>query len=140
MQIDIPGVMPIWDHNVDEVPPWFVMPLACTLTVNGDRVEWAFETSITVTQCIAALHREGMVHRDIKPNNILVLNGKVVVSDFGLARIDDDDVLTRTGEAVGSFGYVAPECVGHSNTPPFTCDVYALAKTAWVLFTGAQVT
>jgi serine/threonine protein kinase len=138
MELGISGVMPILDHNADEIQPWFVMPVASALEPAEDRFGWALEISITVAQCLAALHKEGMVHRDIKPNNILFLDGKVVLSDFGLARIKDDDVLTKTGEAVGSFGYTAPECVSHSDEPQFKCDVYALAKTSWVLFTGAK--
>jgi serine/threonine protein kinase len=138
-KLGIAGVMPILDHGTaDSEEPWFVMPLARNLEPSGDRLVWALETMITVTQCIAELHTEGMVHRDIKPNNLLVLNGKVVVSDFGLARITDDDDFTKTGEGVGSFGYIAPESVGHSDEPQFKRDVYALAKTAWVLFSGAS--
>jgi hypothetical protein len=79
------------------------------------------------------------VHRDIKPSNLLVLkDGSIVLSDFGLARDENDYTITTTGEVVGSFGYVAPECKGHSAMPPFMCDVYALAKTAWVLISGER--
>lgn len=137
-KLGISGVMPILDYDEKAEPPWFVMPLAHSLEPGENRLEWALETMITITRCIADLHKEGMVHRDIKPNNILVLDGAVVVSDFGLARVADDVPSTKTGEAVGSFGYTAPECVGHSDEPQFKCDVYALAKTAWVLFTGKE--
>lgn len=138
MQMGITGVMPICDYNADGEQPWFVMPLAHRLQPREDRTNWAVETMITIAQTIANLHAEGMVHRDIKPNNILVLDDKVVVSDFGLAQTADDDILTNTGEGVGSQGYIAPECVGHSDEPQFKGDVYALAKTAWVLLTGAK--
>lgn len=136
-QLGIDGVMPILDYNAEVDPLWFVMPLARKLNPDENRFIWGLETSIAVSKCIADLHGIGMVHRDIKPNNILVLNGKIVVSDFGLALVSDDEPLTKTGEGVGSFGYMAPECVGHSDEPQFKCDVYALSKTVWVFFTGA---
>lgn len=133
------GVMPIYESGVtDENQPWFAMPLATPLNPKGNRVEWAYKVVLTVAECVANLHTEGMVHRDIKPSNILELDDKVVLSDFGLARETEDFTLTTTGEIVGSFGYVAPECKGHADEPQFKCDVYALAKTAWVLFTGER--
>jgi serine/threonine protein kinase len=137
-KMGIAGVMPIVDYDAEHEPPWFVMPLASRLSPTGDQIEWALTTMISVSECVAQLHKEGMVHRDIKPSNLLVLDGSVVISDFGLARIIGDEINTRTGEGVGSFGYIAPECVGPSDEPQFKCDVYALAKTAWALFMGAN--
>jgi serine/threonine protein kinase len=138
-KMGIKGVMPILDYDADAEQPWFVMPLAIKLEASGDRTQWAMDTMVKVSQHVADLHQEGIVHRDLKPNNILLLDGEVILSDFGLARFAEDSVLTKTGEGVGSFGFTGPECVGHSDEPPFKCDVYALAKTAWALFSGQQI-
>lgn len=134
---DVSGVMPILCEGLDDpTDPWFAMPLAEKLTPTADRLQWAIATMTDVSKTIAALHGQGIVHRDIKPNNLLVLDGVVVVSDFGLAHTVDDETITQTGEAVGSFGYTAPESVGHSDEPQFKRDVYALGKTTWVLVSG----
>ncbi|MGE0728514.1 MAG: serine/threonine-protein kinase [Acidimicrobiia bacterium] len=136
--LDITGVMPIIDSGIgDDDRPWFAMPIAETLEPPPDgRYPWAIHVVLSVAETVAALHAAGVVHRDIKPSNILQLDGVVVLSDFGLSRAEDDVGLTGTGEQVGSFGFVAPECIGRSDEPQFGCDVYSLAKTAWVLLTG----
>ena len=59
---------------------------------------------------LAAAHAEGVVHRDLKPSNIMIEpSGRVVVMDFGLARAQDQDVLTKTGAIMGTFQYMSPE-------------------------------
>lgn len=132
------GVMPIYDSGVyEDGRPWYAMPLAEQLVPGQDRVVWAVETMIKVTECVVELHEDNKAHRDIKPSNLLVLNGEVVISDFGLVRDPEDEDITVTGEMIGSVGYAAPECKSHMLPETmFKCDVYALAKTTWVLITG----
>ena len=135
-QREIPRVMLLLDHGfTDDGQPWYAMPLAEPINLPKGDASVVIEVMIEVSDTIARLHEIGMEHRDIKPSNLLMLNGNIVVSDFGLARMIGDEHFTRTGERVGSVGYTANECVGKSDNPRFECDVYALGKTAWVLFT-----
>jgi hypothetical protein len=61
-KMGIAGVMPILDYDAEHEPPWFVMPLASRLNPTGDRIEWALGAMIKVSDCVAQLHKEGMVH------------------------------------------------------------------------------
>ena len=68
--------------------------------------------AITSQVCagLAAAHAEGVIHRDLKPSNIMLeKNGRVVVMDFGLARAEHQDLLTRTGAVLGTFQYMSPD-------------------------------
>ena len=78
---------------------------------------------------LAAAHEAGIVHRDVKPSNILVTpEGQVKLGDFGVARIEADQQLTRTGLLVGSPGYLAPEVAGGSAASPAS-DMWSLGAT-----------
>jgi len=68
------------------------------------------DLALQICEGLGAAHSQGIVHRDIKPENILLSeSGKVKVLDFGLAVLDDDDKLTKTGTALGTAGYMSPE-------------------------------
>ena len=85
-----------------------------------------------------AAHARGIVHRDVKPANLLVSSeGNLCFSDFGIARAAGDDTLTAAGTVLGSTGYMAPEQArGESSTP--ATDRYALACVAFELLTGRR--
>ncbi len=92
---------------------------------------------------LAAAHREGVVHRDVKPDNlVLTYDGgrlRVKVVDFGLARAPESErALTRTGMVVGTPAFMAPEQVLDGEVSAAT-DVYALAAVAWEALTGARL-
>ncbi|HEY0499666.1 MAG TPA: serine/threonine-protein kinase [Kutzneria sp.] len=90
-------------------------------------------------QVLAALenaHSAGIVHRDVKPSNIMVLpSGRAKLADFGIARIDDDPRLTNTGAVIGSPGYLAPERIQHAVATPAT-DLWALGATLFFAVEG----
>ncbi|HEX5562075.1 MAG TPA: serine/threonine-protein kinase [Nocardioidaceae bacterium] len=85
---------------------------------------------------LVAAHAAGIVHRDVKPSNILVEpSGRVRLTDFGIARVAADPALTQTGLVVGSPGYLAPEvATGHRGDE--AADVWSLGATAFYVLSG----
>jgi eukaryotic-like serine/threonine-protein kinase len=89
--------------------------------------------------CAAALahaHRSGVVHRDVKPENVIVAaGGEAKLVDFGIARITGERTLTRTGDVLGTLGYMAPEQAAGQRPGP-AADVYSLSLTLYECLCG----
>jgi serine/threonine protein kinase len=86
---------------------------------------------------LAAMHRCGLVHRDVKPGNILLdRDGRAYIADFGLVKVRQASVLTQPGRAVGSVDYMAPEQVRGEEVSAAT-DTYALGCVVYECLTGA---
>jgi len=85
---------------------------------------------------LAAIHKEGVIHRDIKASNIMVTyHGQVKIIDFGIAITEESDRLTRTDNVIGSVHYIAPEILDqHPLTPQ--SDIYALGILMFEMLTG----
>jgi eukaryotic-like serine/threonine-protein kinase len=100
----------------------------------GEAVEWLEQAA----RALDAAHAEGVVHRDVKPANLLLDEGdNVHVADFGIASAAGMDSLTKTGTVIGTAGYLSPEqALGERATP--ASDRYALAVVAWELLTGRR--
>lgn len=83
-------------------------------------------------------HEAGVVHRDIKPSNILIdRKGRVLVVDFGLARIEGEDKLTKTGSTLGTIGYMAPEQVEGKEADQRS-DIFSVGVVLYEMLTGRQ--
>lgn len=100
----------------------------------GDAVHLA----IRCAEALRYAHAENMVHRDIKPDNILLTKkGVVKVADFGLAKAMDDDVsMTQSGTGLGTPLYMAPEQARNAKHVDSRCDIYALGVTLYHMLTG----
>ncbi|MYY87489.1 protein kinase, partial [Streptomyces sp. SID335] len=145
-----PGVVAV--HDVTEVDgrPLIVMELVDGPSLDDvlrDRgaldPRQAADIGAKVMDALAAAHRVGVLHRDVKPGNILLeTGGRVVLTDFGIATMEDPNDgsathLTRSGELVGSLDYLAPErAQGHDPGP--ASDVWALGATLYAAVEGSS--
>jgi serine/threonine protein kinase len=101
------------------------------------RYRWAAELGIQAAQALHHAHEQGIIHRDIKPGNLLLdKNGKLWITDFGLARIEGDASLTMVGDLLGTLRYMSPEQVLGDGAPlQHRIDVYSLGATLYELLT-----
>ncbi|MGH3616187.1 MAG: protein kinase domain-containing protein [Pseudonocardia sp.] len=138
-----PHVISMFDVVVHDDRPWLVMEylpsrsLAAVLTERGpmDPLE-AAEVGRQVADGLAAAHAAGVVHRDIKPGNVLLADdGRVKLTDFGVSRAVDDVQLTRTGMIAGTPAFLSPE-VARGNDPTAAADVFALGATLYAAVEG----
>jgi serine/threonine protein kinase len=140
-----PSIVPVYDAGTDEHSrPWVVMELVEGETLS-DTIgrgpipsERVAVIGGSVAQALAYCHGQGLVHRDVKPGNVLIGgDGRVRLTDFGIARLVDAARVTSTGMMVGTASYLAPEQVaGEPVGPP--ADVYALGLVLLECLTGER--
>ncbi len=139
-----PSVMPILSVNSEGRLPYLVMPYVdCeSLQQRIDR-EGALPTidilriGVQVARGLAAAHAQGLVHRDVKPANILLERGvdRVMLTDFGLARAIDDASLTRSGVIAGTPQYMSPE-QARGEPVDARSDLFSLGSVLYAICTG----
>jgi eukaryotic-like serine/threonine-protein kinase len=96
----------------------------------------AVEIAARVAEALAAAHERGVIHRDVKPGNIMVLtDGRVKIMDFGIARLRDPDVKTATGMMLGSPRYMSPEQVA-GDSFDHRADIFSLGVVLYEMLTG----
>lgn len=118
--------------------PWIVMeyidgPSLAEAAKAAGRIEprEAARIGLHVLGALRAAHAVGVLHRDVKPGNVLLAkDGRVLLTDFGIAAIEGDSSITRTGELVGSIDYLAPERVT-GGAPDPSSDLWSLGATLY---------
>jgi hypothetical protein len=88
-----------------------------------------------IADALAAAHRAGILHRDVKPQNILLDGGRARLTDFGAARVEGQATMTQTGALVGTLAYLAPEVMAGARADA-RADIYALGMTLYFALTG----
>jgi eukaryotic-like serine/threonine-protein kinase len=142
-----PGIVAVRDVFSVGGRPCFVMDfarggsLASLLDARGGRRMSPDEALPLIGEVLEALdyaHREGMVHRDVKPSNVLLDASKqhALLSDFGIALAAGERRRTRAGQSVGTAAYMSPEQIRATGTIDFRSDVYSVGCVLYELLTG----
>jgi serine/threonine protein kinase len=143
-KVNHPGVAGILDHDLEGDQPYLVTrfvpgrPLDEQVDERGPLTprKW-----LPVAGCLAeslqAIHAAGVIHRDLKPGNVMMFNGRPVMIDFGIAQAADDLRLTQTGLVIGTPGYLAPELI-EGETVSESADWWGWAATVAFAATGRR--
>ncbi|WP_413808897.1 serine/threonine-protein kinase [Streptomyces sp. OE57] len=141
-RIDHPAVVTVHDVVVENGRPWIVMELVRGQSL-GDRLtegtldpREAARIGLAVLGALAAAHEAGVLHRDVKPDNVLLgRSDRVVLTDFGIAQIEGEQRLTETGGFVGSPEFIAPERVLGQRPGPES-DLWSLGVVLYAAVEG----
>lgn len=137
------NVVRIFDVLRTDGDPWIVMEYVPSRSLQDTIAEdgpvssaKAVEIGLGVLGALKAAHKAGIMHRDVKPGNVLLGNdGRVVLTDFGLATIPGDPNVTRTGMVLGSPAYIAPERARDGTAGP-EADLWSLGATLYAAVEG----
>ena len=139
-----PNIVPIYAVTCNGPLPYIVMPL-----VGGGSLQQRIEREgplsigeilsigLQIAEALIAAHQQGIIHRDIKPGNILIDEGghRVMLSDFGLARVLDDASMTASGMVSGTPNYMSPE-QARGESVDARSDLYSLGAVLYTMATG----
>jgi len=139
-----PHIPELFAFDIDATPPYLAMELARC----GSAMSWVkangpmppgFAVDVLVQMCeaLAYSHANGVIHRDVKPHNFLLDDGgQFKLTDFGIARVDDNTSMTATGSQLGTFSFMAPEQRSDTKTVDERADIYALGASLFTMLTG----
>ena len=143
--LNSPNIVVVHDFGMDESGPFIVMDyvdgedLATLLRRTGPLPPaQSARIAAEVARALAAAHSRGIIHRDIKPGNILLAqNGRVLVTDFGIARAISEAQMTLPGTTLGSVQYMSPE-QARGETATERSDIYALGVVLFEMLAGRR--
>ncbi|BET48182.1 serine/threonine-protein kinase [Kitasatospora aureofaciens] len=133
----------VYDVVEEDDRPWIVMELvegkSLAEAIREDGLlepRRAAEVGLAVLDVLRSAHREGILHRDVKPSNVLIAeDGRVVLTDFGIAQVEGDPSITSTGMLVGAPSYISPERArGHKPGP--AADLWSLGGLLYAAVEG----
>lgn len=148
-RLNHPGIVALYELGHDEHAAYLVSELVEGATLADLGSEQAVSDrdvariGAALCEALEHAHARGVVHRDVKPGNVMVLAepaagaGFAKLTDFGIARLASGDGLTATGDIVGTLAYMAPEQAEGREVGP-ECDVYSLALTLYEAWTGSN--
>lgn len=137
------GAVTVFDVVDEDNRPWIVMELvegkSLAEVIREDGVltpKRAAEVGLAILDVLRSAHREGILHRDVKPSNVLISDdGRVVLTDFGIAQVEGDPSITSTGMLVGAPSYISPERArGHKPGP--AADLWSLGGLLYAAVEG----
>ncbi|KUJ66994.1 hypothetical protein ACZ90_31755 [Streptomyces albus subsp. albus] len=142
-RLNHPGIITVHDVVEHEGAPVIVMEyvtgasLAASITRDGPLpVRRVAEIGAAMTRALQRAHAAGIVHRDLKPDNVLMMDDRVIITDFGVAHMADaTTALTRTGTVIGTPAYMAPEQL-EGKPPTAANDLWALGATLYSAVEG----
>ncbi len=137
------NVVRIFDVLRTDGDPWIVMEYVASKSLHGTLAEQGpvspaqgVQIGLGVLGALKAAHRAGVMHRDVKPGNVLLgEDGRVVLTDFGIATVPGDPNVTRTGMLLGSPAYLAPERAQDGTAGP-EADLWSLGATLYAAVEG----
>jgi len=143
--LDHPNIVRALDFGYDNACPYLVMEYVDGETL-GQKIDHqgrlpekeAVRIIAQIAQGLHKAHSNGMVHRDVKPDNILIRpDGTSKIADLGLVKENETDLnLTRTGRGLGTPQFMAPEQFRNAKNADSRCDIYSLAATLYMAVTG----
>lgn len=149
-RLNHPSIVRVYHYGIHDGQPWLTMefldgksPQACVKALGRPgtpvRTQEVLRLGYHIAEALDYIHERGLVHRDLKSSNVVVLpDGRVKVVDFGTAHLRDPiEVITREGEFVGTFAYASPEQIqGHALD--WRSDLYSLGVLLYRLATGRR--